>query len=487
MKNNARNRIILIALCASLAAPLAACGGTNTNEPGQTAATSAQTTVAETEPETTGPIASYLPATDLNGFELHVSTTQNKEKMIWSEEETGDVLNDAVYASNGLVRDAFNAVIVPHAYGTSSGNVTAYVQQTVASGDTSVDLVNGHDGASFALTMGNNYHDLQKMKYQDFTQPWYPEYANDQYEINGKQYIYSSYMSYQTLAWARAVYFNKQLAKDRNLGNIYALVDGNQWTLDKMLSLARDTYTDVNGDGARDEGDVYGWVGFKKLYGFQSAFVNCYAESKDGVVSMDYDLEKLIDVITKVNDVLNNSAGGYLIGNEPSVKLFSQGSALFYYDTLGNLTGDLMRDSEVDYGIVPVPKYTPEQEYYVTPTFDEQFGVPVTQTGERLDAISLLIEAYSSAGYNTVRSVYFDTVLSSKYARDEDTVRMLAIVGDSLMVDLAYLNTDAGVNGLGRALMYCLTNPNTGVASYIESIKGAEQKRVDRINEFYGQ
>jgi hypothetical protein len=36
-------------------------------------------------------------------------------------------------------------------------------------------------------------------------------------------------------------------------------------------------------------------------------------------------------------------------------------------------------------------------------------------------------------------------------------------------------------------MMYCITNPRTGVASYLESIKSAELQRIEKINAFYGK
>lgn len=138
-----------------------------------------------------------------------------------------------------------------------------------------------------------------------------------------------------------------------------------------------------------------------------------------------------------------------------------------------------------DFGVIPVPKYDENQADYITPAFDSMFAVAATVPEP--EKVSLLIEAYSSAGYNLVRDAYFKTALQDKYTRDDDSVEMLNIISNTLKVDLAYLNTDSGINGLGRAFMYCFSNPDTGVASYLDSIASAEQVRVDKLNEFFAK
>ena len=249
--------------------------------------------------------------------------------------------------------------------------------------------------------------------------------------------------------------------------------------------MAKSVYRDLNGNNIQDEEDIYGFVGYKKLYGFQSAFVNCYSEGDDGKVSIDYDRERFVDVVERMNQLMNGGEGGYLTGDEPDSKMFSDGKALFFYNTLDTLSQEAMRESDIDYGILPVPKYDSEQENYITPSFDCQFAIPVTVSDP--DTISLLVESLSASGYNNVRDVYFETALSTKYTRDEGSIEMLNIIGDTLMVDLSYLNTSAGINGLGRALMYCLSNPDKGIVSYLDSIEASEASIVDKLNEFFGE
>lgn len=251
-----------------------------------------------------------------------------------------------------------------------------------------------------------------------------------------------------------------------------------------MLGMAKSVYLDLDGNGEKSEGDKFGFLAYKKLYGFQASFVDCYNEGADGKVSINYDKERFVDVVTKMNGLFTSDSA-FITGNEPDPKIFIDGRALFFYSGLNTIETEEMRAMKTDFGVIPVPKYDEKQEDYVTPAFDSQFAVAATV--KEPEKVSLLIEAYSSSGYNTVRDAYFKTALQGKYARDDDSVEMLNIISNTLKVDLAYLNTDAGINGLGRAFMYCFSNPDAGIASYLDSIAASEQVRVDKINEFFAK
>ena len=476
-----KKRLIAITALLAIATQVFSCGGTSADPQTQddlTTTSSTETTPAPNEPD--------IPVIDCEGYTLRFATyTDNNGEYFYVEESDGDVVNDAVYESTSAVMENYNANIELVFYGASYNDVKTFTETSVQAGDDAFDLVHGHDCTMWQMSLGGLFKNIRELKYQNFDKPWWPLYANDAYEINGKQYIFSSYISYQSLAWARALFINKTIAEEFSLDIPYETVKNGDWTLDEFLKMAKSVYRDLNGNNIQDEEDIYGFVGYKKLYGFQSAFVNCYSEGDDGKVSIDYDRERFVDVVERMNQLMNGGEGGYLTGDEPDSKMFSDGKALFFYNTLDTLSQEAMRESDIDYGILPVPKYDSEQENYITPSFDCQFAIPVTVSDP--DTISLLVEALSASGYNNVRDVYFETALSTKYTRDEGSIEMLNIIGDTLTVDLSYLNTSAGINGLGRALMYCLSNPDKGIVSYLDSIEASEQAIIDKLNEFFGE
>ncbi len=68
-------------------------------------------------------------------------------------------------------------------------------------------------------------------------------------------YGVSDYM----LADPNGFLFNKDMLRDFELENPYDLVRSDDWTLEKMMSMASVVMSDLDGDGDYDENDRYGY------------------------------------------------------------------------------------------------------------------------------------------------------------------------------------------------------------------------------------
>ena len=97
---------------------------------------------------------------------------------------------------------------------------------------------------------------------------------------------------------------------------------------------------------------------------------------------------------------------------------------------------DSMRDVE-DFGIVPIPKADELQETYLSTNEPELFLIPISVRDEEMSA--LILEGLNAESYRTVNPVYYDTVLSRKYARDEDSLEMLDIIFGNITSDIIML------------------------------------------------
>lgn len=209
-----RNRLLCALLACAMLPGASACSQ-NPAETGETAGgtdpavTSADTTVpvSETEPPI---ISAALPSDQTFGGHIFTIAADGDTVLttIYTEEENGETINDAVYERNRLVEEQFEVEVL----GTRlPGDITSSVSQAVAAGDNSWDIVSGHDCTMWSLTMTGNFLNAREVPYMDFTQPWYPAYANDTYCIGGKQYMFTSYLSSLSLAWAQCFLIHKEL------------------------------------------------------------------------------------------------------------------------------------------------------------------------------------------------------------------------------------------------------------------------------------
>ena len=163
-----------------------------------------------------------------------------------------------------------------------------------------------------------------------------------------------------------------------------------------------------------------------------------------------------------------------------TVEKFRSETSMLIYEALSAVTS--MRDSDVEYGFLPIPKLDELQENYMSGSTDRPWAVPITVSDGEF--VSAVLEAMASEGYRTVRPAYFDIALKNKYSYDEDSAEMLDIVGDTIVLDFAYIYSD--YKGFAWTVMnLCAKNSNGDFASYAAKQEKSEQKRIDKINAFF--
>ena len=100
-----------------------------------------------------------------------------------------------------------------------------------------------------------------------------------------------------------------------------------------------------------------------------------------------------------------------------------------------------MRTSyEINFGIIPMPKYNSEQENYYQYSTGRNTTVicfPHTVTGEDLNMSTFLVEAMAVESVNTVKPAYYDICLKGRYADDAESSYMLDIITTSVATDYA--------------------------------------------------
>lgn len=95
------------------------------------------------------------------------------------------------------------------------------------------------------------------------------------------------------------------------------------------------------------------------------------------------------------------------------------------------------RDMESDIGILPFPKYSEDQDrYYALTSGGTMATLPKTLSTDSYENVGILLEALSRDSHDGVVSVYKETLLKSRYARDEGSAKMLDIIFDSAVYDL---------------------------------------------------
>jgi hypothetical protein len=95
---------------------------------------------------------------------------------------------------------------------------------------------------------------------------------------------------------------------------------------------------------------------------------------------------------------------------------------------------------DLNFGIIPMPKYNAEQENYYQYSTGRNTTVicfPHTLKGDALDMGTFMVEAMAVESVNTVKPAYYEICLKGRYADDAESAAMLDIITTSVATDYA--------------------------------------------------
>ena len=126
---------------------------------------------------------------------------------IYTEEQNGETLNDAVYIRNRNVEAKLNINIAEH----KSDNVASDAKKAIQSGDGSYDAIFAmlYDCATMAqnkLTVN-----IKEIPHINLTKPWWDKNAENDLSVKNKLYFTTGDISTMVKACTRLIIFNKKV------------------------------------------------------------------------------------------------------------------------------------------------------------------------------------------------------------------------------------------------------------------------------------
>ena len=98
-----------------------------------------------------------------------------------------------------------------------------------------------------------------------------------------------------------------------------------------------------------------------------------------------------------------------------------------------------LRDSEIDYGIIPCPKRDSSQSEYISTGWASSsfcVGIPARLEGEYANWVGTFMEAYCFLGYDKIKPARYDTLLKYQVALDPSASEMMDIIFGNMYFDL---------------------------------------------------
>ena len=232
---------------------------------------------------------------------------------------------------------------------------------------------------------------------------------------------------------------------------MYETVLEGKWTVDYLIQLTKDIYTDTNNSGDRDEEDFYGLCTNASsnantyLWAFDSRII---AKTGDGKLEVVYNSEKTVDIVTKLVSMYNENVGiSYNLnyvdaeGNTqfPYPRdMFLNNRTIFAAGQI-NMSLTHFRDMDSDYGIIPYPKWDENQAEYRTMVDGSHSAMVIPVTVGDLEKTGVITEAMCAESYKQVIPAYYDTALKYKGTRDATSIEILDMIVNARVFDMGYV------------------------------------------------
>ena len=422
--------------------------------------------------------------TFLHWYNTAWTETVRQSRDIYAEGITGEAINDAVYNRNVKIEDAYKVKIALQL--EQSTDIASMVGQQVTAGDSTYDVVYQLLSAAPALIQKSYFHNLFNVPNIDLEKPWWDQNSISSLSTMGILPLVSTSINVNDKDATAALAFNKTIASNNQLEDLYTLVREGKWTYDKLTEMAEATYNDSNGDGTMTPDDVYGFLGGRDVidslyHGSGSQFIT---KNENDEFVFTFGTERDVDVISKGIDIVNSVwyFNHHAWKDQSDIlyrQIFETGHGLFFWMRLDDVTN--MRAGDADFGIIPIPKYEEAQDKYYSLVSQHTTGlmsIPITCAGDELSEVGMVLEALAAESHYTLIPEYIETSLKTKNSRDAESADMLDIILGNRVFDP--MNVYSFAN-FGDAIMDAADANNKDMASLIKSKEKLVNKSIEKV------
>ena len=484
-------RLIALLLLLAMAATLAvSCGEAKPNSPSASGETDAQATeeVVTTEAVVTRKPLD-VPKGDYNGHDFHVMSIKRSAPgtynqyldFAWSQDNAGETINDAVYQRNLKVEEDFNITITNE----EVADVTSSARKVILAGGDEYDVVQPYINHSYTLAQEGLLLDFYSMPGIDITNEWWDAAILRDLALCRKMYVMTGDISMADEELNYAVFFNKTLTRQYDLGDLYQCVRDDQWVFDKMIECASIVTHDLDGDGVIGENDVTGILtdlGITPIWFY--SFGGYLAKLDDvGKPVLVVNNERTVQILDKLTEVLHDPQLTLCASKCSNTwttldQVLMADRGLFRIGSVYDITE--YRQMINDFGILPYPKFDETQDnfYHIIAT-QVCAGICVPVTASDPERTGILLEALAYASKDTVTKAYYDVNLYTKVARDDESGEMLDIIFGTKRYDIAKVFGWGSLESVMNSAVSSKTSFTTLYASAEEKAQAALEKSYE--------
>lgn len=383
-------------------------------------------------------------------YEMDVDTIMN------------DTLFDAIYYRNKTVEERLGVIITTIAIAGNYGDRSAWNDTVRTAVNTKL---NDYDSAAIYMSTGsvlaveNVYYNVLDFDYIDLDKPWWNATIRDELTLFDTLYYLAGDIAITETAGGNAMFYNKDLLDKyfaaSNL-DLYAEVENQAWTIDRLYDLAAQVHEDVNADGIVSDGDIVGYqdsdvnnISDGSRDAWIAAMGISLTSSVNGVPEFTFYSSRTVEAFEKIKNLLTQNPGALAKSNCETTR-FSNGTTLFMRGELN--TGSTLREMKDRYGVLPLPMFEENQDGgYRTVCTNNCSLVTILSSlpADRKDLVGATIELMAAESYRQVRPAYFEVALKSKYSEDPNDAKMYDVILNSFTFSFGYCYSTESLGGIG--------------------------------------
>lgn len=428
----------------------------------------------ETETEFLGPFTEPVPVTtpepgyiadpieftvNFHGEAVKVLYGNDSERNEFEVNETGEIVDDAIYRRNVTVEEILNIKFEWKGMNALSSHANDYVYHAGAmtGAGEGFDIYAATRRAMAQLLTKGYLQDFNLIQdgYIDLSKPWYFTTAErEDLTIGGANFLAAGDISANAILQMNVIFYNVGFAESYGHKDIVSKVEEGKWTLDTLIELSKVAYVDFDGSGNKSDADLYGFTqaqyldsdAFYSGSGLQFFKIdptgdNFVLHSDDMTSQKAAELNKKLfaffDAPSSYTGTPYSLDGKYTLP-------FVSGGAMFCHAVLASAdVGGELSTLDFEYGILPIPKYDENQEQHVTTLSNQAvfWGINNYLEKERSLMSSAVIETMALRGYMEVTPALFEATMKMRFTSESKSkaADMFELIRDSVRIDVGRL------------------------------------------------
>lgn len=457
---------------------------------------------AEQTGDGTGSVSEALPKKQLGGdFRVLNHDSNYAYTFMDAEADSANRVEAAVYRRNRAVEAKLDIAISETR--RSYAEAQAAFNRAANAGSQDFDVYFNESWMIAPQALSGFLYDINSLNAINLNNPWWDADALEDLSIGRMQFglLGDIHLMLNESTWVIA--YNQRLALNLQLNHYYDMVRAGNWTFDALFTDIAKGAQDLDGEEGLTVGgrDVFGVVSYHGVVipFLNSAGMSLLSRDENNMFVYQGIPETMQTVYDKIVDGLfrdfeNRAAYSWLTPGLEDEKytfqnVFISGNALFCMDCIGTLKQ--FADMTDDYGVLPFPKYSGDQEEYISTVarYCSMGCIPImVEDPERSATILEYLGAYS---YDMVSPEYTATLLENRYIRDTDSLDMIRLIFGNRCFDPAGTYSVGASSlevsdGLAERVCSAASFALPSLENYVKEIRGKIDSDLEDIGLYYG-